>query len=83
MAKPPTSMLDAKGNLVTSASAIEKLTIEMYQERLSAFKIKDNLQVHEMYQNDLCDKRLKETCENKTSLWTMEGLEDVLKQLKK
>ena len=54
----------------------------MYQKRLSAFEIKDHLKVHEMCQEQLCDKRLEETRKNKTSLWTMEELEDVLKQLK-
>ena len=83
VAKPPTSMLDAKEYLFTSASAIEKLLIEMYQEGLSAFKIKDNLQVHEMYIDNLCEKILEEKHEKKKKLlWTMGDLEDVLKRLK-
>ena len=52
-------MHDSYGNLVTSARGLEKLTIEMYSKILSAFKIKDHLEVHQMRQENLCNKRLE------------------------
>jgi hypothetical protein len=80
--EPPTAMLDDKGNLVTTNSAIEELTLKMYKERLSNLKIKDDLKVHQVRQEDLCKERLEQAQHNKTPEWTMEDLNKVLKQLK-
>ena len=80
--EPPTAMLDERGNLVTSSKAIENLTIKMYQERLEAVHIKDDLKLHEMQRENLCKQRLHEARENKTSPWNMKDLEVVLNQLK-
>ena len=55
--EPPTAMLDPKGNLVTTKSGIEKLTVETYQERLKPWKIKDELKMYQMQRKHLCDKR--------------------------
>ena len=41
--EPPTAMLDSRGNLVTTGSAIDALTMEMYQDRLQAHNIKEQL----------------------------------------
>ena len=41
---PPTAMLDLQGNLVTSPSAIENLSLETYKKRLENRKIKDYLE---------------------------------------
>jgi hypothetical protein len=79
---PPTAMIDSKGNLVTTSGAIENLTIKMYTDRLKTLKIKDELEVHMMQREDLCDQRLKEAHEHKTPEWSMEDLVIVLKQLK-
>ena len=75
-------MMDQYGNLVTSNKAVEQLTVKMYEERLKALKIKEELSVHKMQREQLCDKRLEEAQENKTPDWSMEDLETVLKQLK-
>ena len=80
--EPPTAMLDMQGNLVTRSSAIEKLTMEMYSERLKALNIKEDLKLHQLQQENLCEKRLKETQAIKTPLWTMEDIDEVLKELK-
>ena len=80
--EPPTAMLDLQGNLVTRSNAIEKLTMEMYSERLKALNIKEDLKLHQLQQENLCEKRLKETQANKTPLWTKEDIDEVLKELK-
>ena len=80
--EPPTAMLDSMGNLVTSRSGIEKLTVNTFQERLKPWKIREDLQVYEKQREELCDKRLKKAQENKTPPWTLEDLDIVLKQLK-
>ena len=44
--EPPSAMLDSKGNLVTSSKTLEKLSLNMYRERLKAHTIKENLKMH-------------------------------------
>ena len=80
--EPPTAMLDSRGNLVTTSSAIEALTMEMYQDRLKAHNIKEHLTEHKVQREKMCDERLKEASQIKTHDWTMGDLEEVLKQLK-
>ena len=82
LVEPPTAMLDGKGNLVTTNSAIENITMEMYRERLKASEIKQDLNVYKMQSDKLCEQRLKEAHDNKTPPWNLEDLEIVLKQLK-
>ena len=71
-----------QGNLVTTKSGIEKLTVETYQERLKPWKIKDELTLYQKQREKLCDERLQEASENKTPPWDMEDVNIVLKQLK-
>ena len=80
--QPPTAMLDQYGNLVTTNKAVEDLTLQMYQDRLKALEIKENLKLHKIQQEGVCDERLKEAQKNKTPEWNMDDLEVVLKQLK-
>ena len=80
--EPPTAMLDPMGNIVTTRSGIEKLTVETFKERLKPWKIKDELHMYQMQREQLCDERLKEASENKTPPWDMEDVNTVLKQLK-
>ena len=54
----------------------------MYKERLKATEIKQDLKVHKMQRDKLCEQRLKEAHDNKSPPWTLEDLEVVLKQLK-
>ena len=79
---PPTAMMDSHGNLVTSSIAIEKLTIDMYKERLTTNKISDGLQLYQVQRETLCDQRLVKAQSNKTPEWTLSDLNIVLKQLK-
>ena len=58
--QPPTAMLDQYGNLVTTNKAVEDLTPQMYQDRLKALEIKENLKLHKIQQEGVCDERLKE-----------------------
>ena len=81
--EPPTAMLDTHGNLVTSSKALEELTIETYIERLKILKIRDELSLHKMQREKVCDQRLQEARENKTPEWQMSDLDTVLTQLKK
>ena len=80
---PPTAMYDEKGNLVTSNKAIEELTIKMYEDRLKALKIKDELKLHKLQRENLFDERIEEAQQRITPDWTMTDLEVVLNQLKK
>ena len=82
VAEPPTAMIDSRGNLVTTSSTIEKLTMETYKERLEPPSIKSGLQLHQLQRENLCDKRLNEAHENKTRPWTTGDLDIVLKHLK-
>ena len=75
-------MLDDHGNLVTSTHAIEELTIKMYEDRLKALKMRDDLKLHKLQRKNICDQRLKEAQDNVTQDWIMEDLELVLRQLK-
>ena len=81
--EPPTAMLDNYGNLVTSSSAVEELTVKMYEDRLKALQIRDELKLHKLQRESLCDDRLIQAQANKTPDWNLGDLEVVLKQLKK
>ena len=80
--EPPTAMVDKHGNTVTESKGIEKIVVEQYKERLTTLPIKEELSVHKVQRENLCDLRLQEAQENKTPEWTMKELELVLKQLK-
>ena len=80
---PPTAMLDQKGNLITSAKAIEALAVETYKKRLENRKIKDDLKDLQKEKEELCRLRLKLASRKKTPDWTMEQLDKVLNYLKK
>ena len=80
---PPTAMIDDTGNLVTSASGIQTLSMETYKKRLENRKIKDDLKNLQVDKEALCKLRLEKASQNKTPPWTMKHLETVLKYLKK
>ena len=80
---PPTAMLDTKGNIITSATAIEALAVETYKKRLENRSMKDELKDMQNDKEELCKLRLKLASNNKTPDWTMEELETVLNYLKK
>ena len=76
--EPPTAMLDAHGNLIKSSQGLEYLTIMTYTERLKTLQIKEELKLHKMQREKLCDERLQQACENKTPDWVMKDLEVLL-----
>ena len=64
--EPPTAMLDSHGNLVTSSNGLEDLTILTYTERLKTLQIKEELKLHKMKREKLCDERLQKASEKNT-----------------
>ena len=80
---PPTAMMDKNGVLHTSAHEIEDIALETYQNRLRNREIKDELKHIKDYKEKLCMMRLEKAKRNKTTPWTKEQLEVVLKRLKK
>ena len=64
ISEPPTAMLDQYGNLVTSSSAVQELTVKMYEERLRALQIREELKMHKMQRERLCDDRLEQAQAN-------------------
>ena len=57
--EPPTAMLDASGNLVTTIEVLEKLTVDMYAERLISHRIKNHQKVHQKQRERLCEHLIK------------------------
>ena len=78
--EPTTAMIDSKGNLVTTSKSIEALTMEVLKDK--SHIVKDNLKVHHMQREQLCENRLEEAKKNITPPWSMDDLTIVLKQLK-
>ena len=74
-------MLDSKGNLLTSQASIVDRAIEVYTNRLQGNEIKLHLKEAEKTTNELCERRLKVTANNKTNPWTMEDLNIAIKDL--
>ena len=79
---PPTAMLDDHGNLVTSPSVIENLTLETCKKRLQNRPMKDDLKDIQKEKEELCNTRLNIARNRKTEPWTMDDLDAVLKYLK-
>ena len=77
--KPPTAMINSKGNFVTTSTSIEAHTMEVFKDRLKSNIDKDNLKVHYVQREQLCENRLKEAQKNITPPWSMDDLTIVLK----
>ena len=56
---PPTSILDQKPNLTTSAKAIGALAVETYKKRFENRKIKDELKYLRKENEEFCRLRSK------------------------
>ena len=82
VSEPPSAMLDQYGNLVTNSQKLEELTLKTYIDRLKALEIREDLKVHKMQREQLCNERIKQAQEVKTPSWTMSEVNTVLKQLK-
>ena len=79
--EPPTAMLDAKGNLVTTNKALEQLSLDTYKDRLNSHQIKESLSLHQVQREEMWDNQFQEAQRNVTPDWTMQDLEVVLRQL--
>ena len=73
---------DSKGNLITSPLLLKKLYMDTYKERLRSREMKPELADIYCLKSELWDLKLKELEETKTSKWTIEDLDRVLKDLK-
>ena len=80
---PPSAMIDKDGNLLTTHEDIEKKAIEVYTERLKPNEIKKHLKSYEATENKLCEERLKLCSLNKTEPWTLDDLNEAIKDLDK
>ena len=80
---PPTAMLDAGGNLLTSDLTIEERALEVFENRLEGNEIEDTLKDLEGDTNKLCELRLKLSKSRKTKPWDIEDLKLALKGLAK
>ena len=77
----PSAMLDKGGNILTADKAIDNFALEVYTEWLQANKIMEHLKSYEETKNKLCETRLMLTKLNKTAPWSMEDLEDAIKDI--
>ena len=80
---PPTAMMDLKGNVATSAAAIDNLATEHYKQVLRNRTIKAGLGAVQKDKEELSGHRLELASKHKTQPWNLEDLELVLKYLKK
>ena len=76
---PPSAMLDGKGNIITCAKAIEKLSAEVYKKRLEGNTIVENLAGLEKDINKLCMNRLNLCKQKKLDPLDISDLKEVLK----
>ena len=78
---PPAAMTDKEGNLLTNKDDIQKRAVEVYKERLKPNAIEEHLKSYEEVENKLCKARLNLTKLNKTDPWTIEDLNNAIKDL--
>ena len=78
-----TAKMDKEGNLVTNPSTIKDIYLEAYEDRLKHRQIIPELEHHKVLREQLFFERLAQAKTNKSSPWTMDQLDNVLKKLKK
>ena len=79
---PPTAMLDMEGKLVTNAKDIEKLSLEVFKNRLENRNMEGKLLEMKKEKEIMCKMRMKLAENNKTPPWKMKDLNKVLRFLK-
>ena len=79
---PPMAKKDPHGNLVTDKSQLEELYLNTYLDRLQPNSITPGLEVLEEIKEYLYELRLELCQTRKSKDWTIDDLENVLKQLK-
>ena len=80
---PPTAMLDTWGNLVTDTKQIQNLALSTFTERLKNREIKTEFAYMKLLKEKLFEIRIKSSGRIKTPPWSMNELDNVLKNLKK
>ena len=76
-----TAMEDINGNLLTNKGEIERRALEVYTERFKPNNIEEHLKSYEDLENKLCKSRLKLSKINKTNPWTIDDLNQAIKDL--
>ena len=79
---PPTAMMNPDGKLITSEKEIEKLAINVFENRLKNRDMKIELSELREDKEFLFNLRLEKAKQNKTPPWTLKELEKVLIYLK-
>ena len=80
---PPAAMFSSKGDILTNQKDIEERAVEVYTDRLKPNTIVKDLEAYEETENKLCELRLKISKLNKSKPWTLEDLEEVIRDLDK
>ena len=75
-------MKDATGNLLTEKKDILEHTVKYYEKVLRNRPITEELTSYQKDREELATARMNIASKNQTDDWTMEELEDVLKNLK-
>ena len=78
---PPTAMQDKNGKLLTNKEEIERRALEVYTDRVKPNNIEEHLKSYEELENKLCKSRLKLSKLNKTNPWTIDDLNQAIKDL--
>ena len=79
---PPTAMKNSIGVLLTDPIEIQRESVKYYQQLFEDLPINPEYKNVQIWQEKLCNIRLKLCAEEKTDLWTMADLNLALKDLK-
>ena len=80
--QPPSAMMNSEGQLLTNNEDITKEAVKHYKNVFKNADIKEGLEDVKSYKEQLCKDRLVTASHNKTPVWTVTDVKDVLKQLK-
>ena len=79
---PPMAKRDEKGNLISSPLALKQLYLDTYSKRLAHREMKPEYMDIYFLKSELWKSRLANLKNIKSPKWSMEHLEDALKNLK-
>ena len=74
-------MQDKNGKLLTDKEEIERRALEVYTDRVKPNNIEEHLKSYEELENKLCKSRLTISKLNKTNPWTIDDLNQAIKDL--
>ena len=79
----PTALMNKEGQIVTSSEEIKMATMEHYKEVLKNRTIKPHLQEYKEDREKLFRQRIKIASKNITPEWSVDAVQNVIKNLKK